>query len=186
MDDPGRDYAARAGAEPFASPDQIRVAQAAAAAAPHAAAPMTEHLSDHGELLPTRYFDTLGVWYLATWRRRDADPDQFTQARAVAAVLDTELWSDPGSRTRSRSASWRCSPTCPRPNRPPPRRPAARPARRVHGDGRLAPQLNRPRRAAGCRSAYLGWSAGLMAEYSSMSTRRPLISWWLRSRPSRW
>ncbi|WIX80773.1 hypothetical protein QRX50_08415 [Amycolatopsis carbonis] len=91
MDDPDR-----GDVESFASPAQIRVAQAAAAAAPHAAALMTEHLSDHGELLPIMYFDTLGVWYLAAWRRRDADPDQFAQAGAVAAVLDAQLKSDPG------------------------------------------------------------------------------------------
>ncbi|MEV4600338.1 hypothetical protein AB0K15_23410 [Amycolatopsis sp. NPDC049253] len=89
MDDPDR------GDAPFASPEQLRVAQAAAAAAPHAAALLTEHLSAHGELLPTLYFDTLGAWYLTTWRHRAIDPDQFTQARAVAAVLDAELKSDP-------------------------------------------------------------------------------------------
>ncbi|MEV6895756.1 hypothetical protein [Amycolatopsis sp. NPDC051372] len=90
MDDPDR-----AGAEPFASPEQPRVARAAADAAPHAAALMTEHLGDHRQLLPTMYFDALGVWYLAAWHRRDVDPDQFEQAGAVAAVLAAEFKSDP-------------------------------------------------------------------------------------------
>ncbi|MEV8606711.1 hypothetical protein AB0383_01900 [Amycolatopsis sp. NPDC051373] len=90
MDDPDR-----AGADPFASPEQTRVARAAADAAPHAAALMTEHLGDHRQLLPTMYFDALGVWYLAAWHRRDVDPDQFEQAGAVAAVLAAEFKSDP-------------------------------------------------------------------------------------------
>ncbi|WP_432849004.1 hypothetical protein ACQPXB_49415 [Amycolatopsis sp. CA-161197] len=88
MDDSGR-----AGA--FGSAEQIRVARAAAAAAPHAAALMDQHLGDHDELLPTMYFDALGVWYLAAWRRRDVDREQFAQAGAVAAVLDAEFKADP-------------------------------------------------------------------------------------------
>ncbi|MGW4482566.1 hypothetical protein ACWEOE_01880 [Amycolatopsis sp. NPDC004368] len=79
-------------AEPFASGEHLRVAQAAAGAA-RAVELLEQHLADHGELLPSLYFDALGVWYLEAWRR--GEPGEFAQARAVAAVLDAEFRRDP-------------------------------------------------------------------------------------------
>ncbi|WP_326567327.1 hypothetical protein VSH64_36640 [Amycolatopsis rhabdoformis] len=82
------------GEKSFASASEQRVARAAAEAAPHAAELLASHLAANHELLPILYLDALGVWYLQAWRDRDADPDQFTQAGAVAAVLDAEFKKD--------------------------------------------------------------------------------------------
>ena len=54
---------------------------------PRVSATLEDHLSYHDGLLPTIFFSELGRWYIDSWRRRNENPEEFTDALMVADAI---------------------------------------------------------------------------------------------------
>ena len=90
MDEPERDLEDECGSSRHAE----EFARTLGSLSPRVSATLEDHLSYHDGLLPIIFLGELGRWYIDSWRRRDENPEEFSEALMVADAIGGKFTED--------------------------------------------------------------------------------------------